>query len=74
MRDRGTGFEKLPCQIAAVVPEGRREDGGWVAREWLAEDGEICAVWCCGYRRGLGRRRVETYEGGREGSYSKSIC
>ena len=43
MRDRGTGFEKLPCQIAAVVPEGRREDGGWVAREWLSRD--VCILF-----------------------------
>lgn len=43
VRDRGPRYEKLPCQAAALVPEGRREDAGWMAMDWLSKD--VCAVF-----------------------------
>ena len=33
---RDERFKEVPCQIAAVVPKGSREDGGWTASEWLS--------------------------------------
>lgn len=33
---RDKRFEEQPCQIAAVVPQGKKEDGGWTASEWLS--------------------------------------
>ena len=31
------------CQIAGLVPHGRKEDGGWTAGEWLTGDvRQIC--------------------------------
>ncbi|KAJ5653645.1 3-oxoacyl- synthase [Penicillium lividum] len=37
---RDERFAEQPCQIAAVVPEGSREDGGWTASEWLSRGDE----------------------------------
>ncbi|PYH68800.1 putative beta-ketoacyl synthase (Cem1) [Aspergillus vadensis CBS 113365] len=37
---RDTRFADLPCQIAAVVPQGARKDGCWTASEWLSRDEE----------------------------------
>ncbi|TID14683.1 ketoacyl synthase domain-containing protein [Venturia nashicola] len=28
-------FDDLPSRVAATVPSGRKEDGGWTAKEWL---------------------------------------
>lgn len=33
---RDTRFAEQPCQIAAVVPQGDRDDGGWTASQWLS--------------------------------------
>ncbi|KAK2765645.1 Mitochondrial beta-keto-acyl synthase [Arachnomyces sp. PD_36] len=38
VKDRGPGFAELPCQIAATVPQGLKENGGWTASEWLSRD------------------------------------
>lgn len=38
MKDRHPGFAELPCQIAAVVPEGPKEQGCWQASDWLTRD------------------------------------
>lgn len=35
VKDRDERFAEQPCQVAAVVPQGSREDGGWTASEWL---------------------------------------
>jgi hypothetical protein len=35
---RDSRFADLPCQIAALVPNGKRKDGGWTASEWLSRD------------------------------------
>ncbi|CAG7920802.1 unnamed protein product [Penicillium olsonii] len=35
VKDRDERFAEQPCQVAAVVPQGGREDGGWTASEWL---------------------------------------
>ncbi|PLB35557.1 putative beta-ketoacyl synthase (Cem1) [Aspergillus candidus] len=40
VRERGPRFAEVPCQIAAVVPQGTRQDGGWNASEWLSRDEE----------------------------------
>lgn len=49
---RDERFKELPCQIAAVVPQGRREDGGWLASEWLSRSVwfffvELDGLWLC---------------------------
>lgn len=41
IRDRNPGFAELPCQVAATVPQGLKEAGGWTASEWLCRD--VCA-------------------------------
>lgn len=35
VKDRDERFTEQPCQVAAVVPQGTRENGGWKASEWL---------------------------------------
>lgn len=35
IKDRGPQFAALPSQVAGVVPQGNRDDGGWNAAEWL---------------------------------------
>ncbi|KAJ5934513.1 hypothetical protein N7466_004060 [Penicillium verhagenii] len=37
---RDERFAEQPCQIAAVVPQGSRENGGWTASEWLSRGEE----------------------------------
>ncbi|KAE8147211.1 thiolase-like protein [Aspergillus avenaceus] len=37
---RDSRFTDLPCQIAAVVPNGTRQEGGWTPSEWLSRDEE----------------------------------
>jgi 3-oxoacyl-[acyl-carrier-protein] synthase II len=34
-------FAALPSQVAAVVPEGKKSDGMWNAKEWLSPG--VCA-------------------------------
>ena len=33
---RDARFKEQPCQIAAVVPKGTRDEGGWMVGEWLS--------------------------------------
>ncbi|KAI9045079.1 uncharacterized protein KD926_010402 [Aspergillus affinis] len=40
VRHRDSRFADLPCQVAAVVPSGTKQDGGWTASEWLSKDEE----------------------------------
>ncbi|PTU20125.1 hypothetical protein P175DRAFT_0439824, partial [Aspergillus ochraceoroseus IBT 24754] len=40
VKPRDARFADLPCQIAAVVPQGLRQDGKWTASEWLSRDDE----------------------------------
>lgn len=40
VKHRDARFADLPCQIAAVVPVGPRQEGGWTASEWLSRDDE----------------------------------
>lgn len=50
VKDRHPGFAELPCQIAAVVPQGSKEHGGWKASDWVTRDVSIrlkSAVACC---------------------------
>lgn len=35
VKDRDERYTEQPCQVAAVVPEGSRNNGGWTASEWL---------------------------------------
>ncbi|KAJ5491736.1 3-oxoacyl- synthase [Penicillium diatomitis] len=32
---RDERFREIPAQIAAVVPKGKKEDGGWTVSEWM---------------------------------------
>lgn len=46
VRDR-EGFEALPVNIAAVVPQGLKQDGKFTAKEWLDRGvGRILLVTC----------------------------
>ncbi|KAF2638610.1 3-oxoacyl-synthase-like protein [Massarina eburnea CBS 473.64] len=38
--DRSTQFAALPSQVAAVVPEGKKENGMWNVKEWLSPGDE----------------------------------
>ncbi|EAS35435.3 beta-ketoacyl-acyl-carrier-protein synthase II [Coccidioides immitis RS] len=40
VKHRHPGFTEVPCQIAAVVPQGPKELGGWRASEWVTRDEE----------------------------------
>ncbi|KAJ5662655.1 Thiolase-like subgroup [Penicillium macrosclerotiorum] len=40
VNQRDKRFAEIPCQIAAVVPSGTKEDGGWTASEWLSRGEE----------------------------------
>ena len=35
---RGKAHAQQQCQVAALVPRGKKEDGGWTAGEWLTDD------------------------------------
>ncbi|KAI9801093.1 MAG: Mitochondrial beta-keto-acyl synthase [Piccolia ochrophora] len=35
VKDRNPQFAGLPCQVAAVVPRGTKDEGGWSSSEWL---------------------------------------
>jgi len=35
IKGRSPEFAALPSQVAAVVPEGKKADGMWNAKEWL---------------------------------------
>lgn len=36
VNSRDARFKEQPCQIAAVVPQGTKDEGGWMAEEWLS--------------------------------------
>ena len=36
----GPQFDSLPSKVAGIVPQGKREDGGWHVRDWLAASEE----------------------------------
>ncbi|KAK0511660.1 hypothetical protein JMJ35_006233 [Cladonia borealis] len=38
LKDKGKTFEQQQCQVAGLVPEGKKEDGGWTVSEWLSGD------------------------------------
>ena len=38
LKDKGKAFEQQKCQVAGLVPEGWKEDGGWTVSEWLSGD------------------------------------
>ncbi|OJD25248.1 beta-ketoacyl-acyl-carrier-protein synthase II [Blastomyces percursus] len=40
VKDRDPRYADLPCQIAALVPEGQKSDGGWRGSDWLSRDME----------------------------------
>jgi 3-oxoacyl-[acyl-carrier-protein] synthase II len=42
VKERDERFAEQPCQVAAVVPKGSREDGGWTASEWLSRG--VCDI------------------------------
>ena len=33
--ERGSQFDSLPSRVAGLVPQGKREDGRWQAKDWL---------------------------------------
>ncbi|KAJ5585420.1 uncharacterized protein N7459_005220 [Penicillium hispanicum] len=40
VNDSDARFAEQPCQVAAVVPQGTRQSGGWTASEWLSRGEE----------------------------------
>lgn len=38
LRDQGTAFAQQQCQVAGLVPNGKKEDGGWTVGEWTSKD------------------------------------
>lgn len=40
IKDRSPQFAALPSQVAGIVPEGRKEDGMWNAKDWLSASDE----------------------------------
>ncbi|KAI1909051.1 Mitochondrial beta-keto-acyl synthase [Ophidiomyces ophidiicola] len=40
VKDRHPGFAEIPCQVAAVVPRGPKQFGGWTSSEWVTRDEE----------------------------------
>ncbi|KAF2676678.1 3-oxoacyl-synthase-like protein [Lentithecium fluviatile CBS 122367] len=40
IKDRSSEFAVLPSQVAAVVPEGKKENGMWSAKDWLSPGDE----------------------------------
>ena len=43
LKDKGKAFEQQQCQVAGLVPEGKKEDGGWTVSEWLS--GDVRLIW-----------------------------
>lgn len=42
LRGEGAAFAQQQCQVAGLVPRGRKENGAWTASEWGSRD-------VCGY-------------------------
>ncbi|KAI4206337.1 MAG: hypothetical protein LQ346_001162, partial [Caloplaca aetnensis] len=40
LKDRGDAFLQQQCQVAGLVPQGRKEDGAWRTSDWLTRDEE----------------------------------
>ncbi|KAI4188720.1 MAG: hypothetical protein L6R41_001959 [Letrouitia leprolyta] len=40
LNGKGDAFSQQQCQVAGLVPEGKKEDGAWRASEWIARDEE----------------------------------
>lgn len=38
VKDRDPRFADIPCRVAGVVPAGARQQGGWMASEWLTRE------------------------------------
>jgi len=38
----GPAFRGQQCQVAGLVPRGKKADGGWQASDWLTKD----VGWC----------------------------
>lgn len=38
LRGRGATFAQQQCQVAGLVPRGRKEDGAWTASDWASRD------------------------------------
>ncbi|KAL8902274.1 MAG: hypothetical protein Q9207_004792 [Kuettlingeria erythrocarpa] len=34
LKDKGDAFLQQQCQVAGLVPQGRKEDGAWRASDW----------------------------------------
>lgn len=45
IRDRAPIFATLPSQVAAVIPAGSKDDGGWDTREWLQPGVGSVLIW-----------------------------
>lgn len=42
LRDKGAEFQQQKCQVAGLVPKGRKEDGGWNVDDWLDRTVLLC--------------------------------
>ncbi|KAL8657295.1 MAG: hypothetical protein Q9226_002062 [Calogaya cf. arnoldii] len=40
LKERGNAFLQQQCQVAGLVPEGKKDDGAWSANDWLTKDEE----------------------------------
>ncbi|KAL8855048.1 MAG: hypothetical protein Q9221_000245 [Calogaya cf. arnoldii] len=40
LKGRGNAFLQQQCQVAGLVPEGKKDDGEWTAHDWLTKDEE----------------------------------
>lgn len=38
LASRGKAHTQQQCQVAGLVPHGKKEHGGWTAAEWLSDD------------------------------------
>lgn len=42
LRDQGAAFAQQQCQVAGLVPSGKKENGGWTVGEWMSKD--VCEI------------------------------
>ncbi|MCJ1426768.1 Mitochondrial beta-keto-acyl synthase, partial [Sticta canariensis] len=38
LRDQGAAFTQQQCQVAGLVPSGKKEHGGWTVEEWMSKE------------------------------------
>lgn len=38
LRGEGSTFAQQQCQVAGLVPRGRKENGAWDVNEWASRD------------------------------------